>query len=122
MNETLQATQQMEERLSAFIEEHEALPAPTTDAASTSASPSLNEQLPADAVAIVRFVQHQVAPLFFLFASSFPKWRHHVWILVESDRSKLRKTAKENDITLVALEQPKEKALESLDHQTIALY
>ena len=71
MNETLQATQQMEERLSAFIEEHEALPAPTTDAASTSASPSLNEQLPADAVAIVRFVQHQVAPLFFCLPRRF---------------------------------------------------
>ena len=57
-----QATQQMEERLKLFIEEHEASSLVGMPGEGSGHS-SPYADLPADAIAIVRFVQHQVVEL-----------------------------------------------------------
>lgn len=56
---TLQATRQMEERLKAFVEEN----ASVESSEATAGAEGSNEPIPADAIAIVRFVQHQVIEL-----------------------------------------------------------
>ena len=56
---TLQATRQMEERLKAFVEEN----ANVESSEATAGAEGSNEPIPADAIAIVRFVQHQVIEL-----------------------------------------------------------
>ena len=57
---TLQATRQMEERLKTFVEENASV---ESSEALVAAAEGSSEPIPADAIAIVRFVQHQVIEL-----------------------------------------------------------